>query len=277
MHKRVELAKRQKKMYQKTRMSTDSETRSDACSGQQSAVPLAVVEEVLLNLPAHQVVQVCRLVCHEWKELVDSAAHWRVRCRREGLQPNDASRSPEDWCQFYFLSKFRRNLLKNPRADDGLQGWEIVQNRADNWATELNRIPFPDNTVTKCFVTSDSLCLKEQLIDLKEEGYSEAFMDQLRPHIKISDCSLIRRGIPSLAAILMFSVNRGTIIHGVKLPTSLGIMVLGLDLSVSLMEEWNGLEYGLLTVVWKSVQLQFSRVIFFFTFLNVNGTKVTYR
>ncbi|XP_026123984.1 F-box only protein 44-like isoform X2 [Carassius auratus] len=187
MHKRVELAKRQKKMYQKTRMSTDSETRSDACSGQQSAVPLAVVEEVLLNLPAHQVVQVCRLVCHEWKELVDSAAHWRVRCRREGLQPNDASRSPEDWCQFYFLSKFRRNLLKNPRADDGLQGWEIVQNRADNWATELNRIPFPDNTVTKCFVTSDSLCLKEQLIDLKEEGYSEAFMDQLRPHIKISD------------------------------------------------------------------------------------------
>ncbi|XP_052416189.1 uncharacterized protein fbxo44.9 isoform X5 [Carassius gibelio] len=167
--------------------SKDSKTRSDACSGQQSAVPLAVVEEILLNLPAHQVVQVCRLVCHEWKELVDSAAHWRVRCRREGLQPNDASRPPEDWCQFYFLSKFRRNLLKNPRADDGLQGWEIVQNGADNWATELNRIPLPDNTVTKCFVTSNSQCFKEQLIDLKKEGYSEAFMDQLRPHIKISD------------------------------------------------------------------------------------------
>uniref|UniRef100_A0A671QR53 Zgc:114174 n=1 Tax=Sinocyclocheilus anshuiensis TaxID=1608454 RepID=A0A671QR53_9TELE len=152
-----------------------------------SAVPLAVAEEILLNLPAHQVVQVCRLVCHEWKELVDSAAHWRERCRTEGFQPYDASCPPEDWRLFYFLSKFRRNLLKNPRADDGLQGWEIGQNGADRWATERNSKLFPDNTVTKCFVTSHSQCFKEQLIDLKKEGYSDAFMDQQRPHIKISD------------------------------------------------------------------------------------------
>ncbi|XP_016089823.1 F-box only protein 6-like [Sinocyclocheilus grahami] len=158
-----------------------------ACSGQQSAVPLAVVEEILLNLPAHQVVQVCRLVCHEWKELVDSAAHWRERCRTEGFQPYNASSPPEDWRLFYFLSKFRRNLLKNPRADDGLQGWEIGQSGADRWATERNSKLFPDNTVTKCFVTSQSQCFKEQLIDLKKEGYSDAFMDQQRPHIKISD------------------------------------------------------------------------------------------
>uniref|UniRef100_A0A672RSD0 F-box only protein 6-like n=1 Tax=Sinocyclocheilus grahami TaxID=75366 RepID=A0A672RSD0_SINGR len=157
------------------------------CSGQQSAVPLAVVEEILLNLPAHQVVQVCRLVCHEWKELVDSAAHWRERCRTEGFQPYNASSPPEDWRLFYFLSKFRRNLLKNPRADDGLQGWEIGQSGADRWATERNSKLFPDNTVTKCFVTSQSQCFKEQLIDLKKEGYSDAFMDQQRPHIKISD------------------------------------------------------------------------------------------
>jgi len=31
------------------------------------------------------------------------------------------------------------------------------------------------------------LCLKQQLIDLTEEGYSGAFMDQQQPHIKISD------------------------------------------------------------------------------------------
>ncbi|XP_073678758.1 F-box only protein 44-like [Garra rufa] len=40
---------------------------------------------------------------------------------------------------------------------------------------------------TKCFVTSYELCLKQQLIDLKKEGYSDAFMDQMQPHIKISD------------------------------------------------------------------------------------------
>ncbi|XP_058618324.1 F-box only protein 44-like isoform X4 [Onychostoma macrolepis] len=154
--------------------------RLDACSGLQADVPLAVVEEILLNLPAHQVVRVCRLVCHEWKELVDSAAHWRVRCRREGIQPCDAS-------LFYFLTKNRRNLLKNPRAEDQFQGWKIVRNGGDRWVAEGNRKPFPDETVTKCFVTSYGLCLKQQLIDLRKEGYSAAFMDQLQPHIKISD------------------------------------------------------------------------------------------
>uniref|UniRef100_A0A8C2E551 Si:rp71-1k13.6 n=1 Tax=Cyprinus carpio TaxID=7962 RepID=A0A8C2E551_CYPCA len=166
-------------------ISKDFKPRS--CSGLRSAVPLAVVEEILLNLPAHQVVRVCRLVCREWKELVDSAAHWRERCRREGIQPQDPSRAPDSWCQFYFLTKKRRNLLKNPRAEDKLQGWKIVQNGGDRWVAGENRNPFPDETVTKCFVTSYGLCLKQQLIDLKKEGYNEAFMDQLQPHIKISD------------------------------------------------------------------------------------------
>ncbi|XP_051737077.1 LOW QUALITY PROTEIN: uncharacterized protein fbxo44.9 [Ctenopharyngodon idella] len=184
--------------YQKTRMGqsvsghihvASRQRRSDKCTALQSDVPdvpLAVVEEILLNLPAHQVVRVCRLVCREWKELVDSASHWRERCRREEIQPCDASRPPEDWRLFYFLAKNRRNLLKNPRAEDGLQGWRNVQNGGD-WVAEENRKPFPDNSVTKCFTTSHRLCMKEQLIDLEKEGYSAAFMDQQQPHIKISD------------------------------------------------------------------------------------------
>ncbi|KAL1270711.1 hypothetical protein QQF64_029727 [Cirrhinus molitorella] len=183
--------KSRKKMHQKTTMghiaSRDLETRSDECSGQQSSVPLPVLEEILLNLPAHQVVQVCRLVCHEWKELVDSAAHWRKRCQREEIQPYDASRTPEDWRLFYFLSKYRQNLLKNPSADDGFQGWEVVHNGGGHLVIGEISKPFPDNTVTKCFVTSNYLCHKEQVIDLKKEGYTDAFMDQLQPLIKISD------------------------------------------------------------------------------------------
>ncbi len=31
------------------------------------------------------------------------------------------------------------------------------------------------------------MCLKQQLIDLNKEGYSDTFMDQQQPHIKISD------------------------------------------------------------------------------------------
>ncbi|XP_056305077.1 F-box only protein 6-like isoform X2 [Danio aesculapii] len=163
------------------------ESRSAAFSGVIPDVPLTVVEEVLLNLPARHVVKECRLVCHEWKELVDSAAHWKERCRREGIQPCDASRPPDDWRQFYFITTKRRNLIKNPIADDEFQGWEIVENGGDRWQVENNRRPLPDNTITQCFVTSYRLCLKRQLIDLQKEGYSAAFMDQLQPHIKISD------------------------------------------------------------------------------------------
>uniref|UniRef100_A0A8C2E3Z1 FBA domain-containing protein n=1 Tax=Cyprinus carpio TaxID=7962 RepID=A0A8C2E3Z1_CYPCA len=76
---------------------------------------------------------------------------------------------------------------KNKSGENKLKGWKIVQNGGDCWVAEENRKPFPDETVTKCFVTSYGLCLKQQLIDLKKEGYNEAFMDQLQPHIKISD------------------------------------------------------------------------------------------
>ncbi|XP_051518640.1 F-box only protein 44-like [Myxocyprinus asiaticus] len=166
--------------------SREHELRTDAYTSVQ-AFPLAVVEEILLNLPAQQVVRVCRLVCHEWKELVDSAAHWKERCRREGLQPCDASRPPANWRMFYFLAKKRHNMLKNPRAEDELNGWKIVQNGGDRWKIEDNSVEIPNNTVPKCFVTSYYLCMKQQLIDLKKEGYSPAFMDHLQPDIKITD------------------------------------------------------------------------------------------
>uniref|UniRef100_A0A671QYQ1 F-box domain-containing protein n=1 Tax=Sinocyclocheilus anshuiensis TaxID=1608454 RepID=A0A671QYQ1_9TELE len=107
-----------------------------------------VVEEILLNLPAHQVVRVCRLVCHEWKELVDSAAHWRERIQ-----------TPK-----------RKEKFKSPRAEE-FQGWNIIQNGHNCWAAHENRRKFPDN--------------RQQLIDLKKEGYSTAFMDQLQPHQNI--------------------------------------------------------------------------------------------
>ncbi|XP_056305076.1 F-box only protein 44-like [Danio aesculapii] len=194
--RRVKVSHKRQMAYPKTRMGQlDSKhihtasggRRSDAFTGVMPDVPLAVVEEILLNMPAHQVVQVCRLVCPVWKELVDSSAHWKERCRREGIQPCDASRPPKDWCQFYFITKKRRNLIKNPKADDKFTGWTVVHNGGDSWASEENRTPFPDVTVTKCFVTSYGLCLKKQLIDLQKEGYTAAFMDQVQPHIKISD------------------------------------------------------------------------------------------
>ncbi|XP_065142203.1 F-box only protein 44-like [Paramisgurnus dabryanus] len=164
---------------------------SVTCPGLNSAV----VEEILLNLPAEDVVLKCRLVCREWKELVDSQAHWRERCRREGIEPCrregiepcNASRPPTKLCLFYFMTKKRRNLLKNTRAEDHFNGWILVKNGGDEWKIEENFAALPNDNNKKCFSTSYRLCLKQQLINLKKEGYSSAIMDLLQPDIKISD------------------------------------------------------------------------------------------
>ncbi|XP_071333053.1 F-box only protein 6-like isoform X2 [Trachinotus anak] len=151
------------------------------------SVPLEILEEIFLNVPPDQVVHFCRLVCHQWKEVADSESLWRERCRREGYRLRDASRLPKDWRLFYFLSKMRRNLLTNPRGEQKMKGWEILEEGGDRWKVEGLMVPHPDETVQKNFVTSFVMCKKAQLIDLGKEGYNRAFMDDFQPVIKISD------------------------------------------------------------------------------------------
>ncbi|XP_071383446.1 F-box only protein 6-like [Centroberyx affinis] len=151
------------------------------------ALPLEVLEEIFMNVAPHQVVCVCRLVCREWKDLVDSESLWRERCRREGYHLRDATKTPSDWRLFYFLCKKRRNLLKNSRGQQILNGWQILENGGDKWKVEGAMVPHPDETVQKVFVTSYQMCRKSQLIDLVKEGYNPSFMDHFQPDIKISD------------------------------------------------------------------------------------------
>uniref|UniRef100_A0A3P8TZT7 F-box domain-containing protein n=1 Tax=Amphiprion percula TaxID=161767 RepID=A0A3P8TZT7_AMPPE len=131
--------------------------------------PLEILEEIFLNLPPHEVVCLCRLVCRQWKEVADSESLWRERCRRERYQRCDESRIPDDWRLFYFMWKKRRNLLKNPIGEKGLM------------------VPHPNEKVQRNFVTSYDMCKKAQMIDLEKEGYNPSFMDQFQPDIRISD------------------------------------------------------------------------------------------
>ncbi|XP_067096631.1 F-box only protein 44-like [Osmerus mordax] len=157
-------------------------------TGPVPAVPFEILEEIFLNLPPQQVVYVCRLVCREWKDVVDSDSLWRERCRREGYNLCDTKRLPKDWRFFYFLRRKRRNLLKNSRADESFNGWQILENGGDKWKIEtVGSPPLPDDTVQKYFVTSYHTCKKCQLIDLAKEGYKPSLMDEVQPDIVISD------------------------------------------------------------------------------------------
>jgi hypothetical protein len=78
-------------------------------------LPEPLLLRVLAELPATELVQACRLVCLRWKELVDGAPLWLLKCQQEGLVPEGSADEERDhWQQFYFLSKRRRNLLRNP-------------------------------------------------------------------------------------------------------------------------------------------------------------------
>ncbi|XP_027872901.1 F-box only protein 6-like [Xiphophorus couchianus] len=150
-------------------------------------LPLDILEEIFLNLPRQHVVCVCRLVCRQWKDVADSESFWRERCRREGYQLRDPSKVPSNWRLFYFLCKKRRNLIKNPRAEDEFQGWRILKNGGDKWKIEGSMVKHSNPAVQKNFVTSYGWCTKEQVINLMEEGYNPSFMDEFQPHIRISD------------------------------------------------------------------------------------------
>ncbi|XP_013866371.1 F-box only protein 6 [Austrofundulus limnaeus] len=167
--------------------STQKASSASQSSGPACALPLDILEEIFLNLPAHRVVCVCRLVCHQWKEVADRESFWRERCRREGYHVHDASKLPIGWRLFYFLCKRRRNLLKNPRGEDEFRGWTILQNGGDRWKIEEPMEAHPNEAVRKNFVTSYGMCMKSQTVDLEKEGYNPDFMDYFQPPIRISD------------------------------------------------------------------------------------------
>ena len=53
-----------------------------------------LLQEILLNVPADHLVQVCKLVCSNWRDLLNSVAFWRAYCHRVGQLPSSTTSSP---------------------------------------------------------------------------------------------------------------------------------------------------------------------------------------
>ncbi|XP_039863545.1 LOW QUALITY PROTEIN: F-box only protein 6-like [Simochromis diagramma] len=162
--------------------SDQSPPKKSSAAATASDTYLNVLEEIFLNVPPHQVIYVCRLVCSQWKEAADSNSLWKKRCRREGYSTNNVSKK-QDWKLFYFLSKKRRNLLKNPNG-----AGKNPQNKfyLTRWNPALLMCVCTLCSMKTIFV-SHRMCIKSQLIDLEKEGYSPSVMDHAQPDIKISD------------------------------------------------------------------------------------------
>ncbi|KAM5140354.1 F-box only protein 6-like [Mantella aurantiaca] len=156
-----------------------------------STLPEDVLLEVFSLVPPLDLIHHGRLVCSQWRDVIDSATLWKMICQRTGLIPKDWRRPPRDWKKYYYLSSRRRNLLKNPCALEELQFWKLESNGGDRWKVEdlpgEHGRSHPDDAITKYFVTSHEMCVKSQLIDLREMGYSEELMDSEQPDIAIID------------------------------------------------------------------------------------------
>uniref|UniRef100_A0A8C5QFD3 F-box protein 2 n=1 Tax=Leptobrachium leishanense TaxID=445787 RepID=A0A8C5QFD3_9ANUR len=151
------------------------------------SVPDDVLVRILAGLPAEELVLVCRLVCNQWKNIVDGADLWQMKCHQEGFDEMETG----NWKTVYFLKKRKKNLIKNPCGEEGFEFWDEIQNEGDGW--NIEELPgdcgmeFPTEGVQKYYASSFEWCSKSQLIDLLQEGYCEELMDVEQPHIMIND------------------------------------------------------------------------------------------
>ncbi|XP_054503604.2 F-box only protein 44-like [Agelaius tricolor] len=154
-------------------------------------LPEDVLVELLSLLPARELLRTCRLVCSQWRYVVDLNTLWKRKCQRDGFYRQSYDRSISDWKIFYMLCHMKKNLLKNPRAEENFQHWTLDANEGDKWKIEdlpgAHGSHMSDPRVHKYFVTSYGPCLKSQLITLDKEGYWNQLMDEIRPEITVKD------------------------------------------------------------------------------------------
>jgi len=69
--------------------------------------------------------------------------------------------------------------------------WTVLQSGGNGWAVEVvphGSEPLPAHLgETSCFVTSYGRCHKQQLITLAEHGLTTKIMDEVQPHIEVSE------------------------------------------------------------------------------------------
>ncbi|XP_066493987.1 F-box only protein 6-like isoform X1 [Tiliqua scincoides] len=154
-------------------------------------LPEDVMLEILSFVPARHLVRSCRLVCLLWRDLVDLSTLWKRKCQQEGYLSETPDSGNRDWRIFYFLCNLKRNLIRNPCAEDAFNSWSFQSNEGNEWKVE--ELPgdcgkdFPHPHIRKYFVTSYGPCVKFQLFSLKDEGYWDELMDETRPDIVVKD------------------------------------------------------------------------------------------
>ncbi|XP_046383868.1 F-box only protein 44-like [Ischnura elegans] len=171
-------------------------------------LPEEVLGHILSFVDEKSLVFNCRFVCRIWRDVVQQRA---LKDRAErlhlALKPHQALKL--QWSDYYWLLRKKplgRNLLKNNCGKNAKKHWTIISNGGDGWRVEktpcgAEGLP-PTNSKgeahpdfmghSSCFVTSFYSCSKEQIINLREHGLTNNFMDHVQPPIHISEWTACR-------------------------------------------------------------------------------------
>lgn len=158
-------------------------------------IPIELITHMMFYYTDAKTLLNCQRVCKRWNMLITDHV-WRKKATittGHKFNPDD----PLSWKDYYFIyakNLFGKNLLKNHSGGESMnKHWEIMRQGGDLWRVEcppkgtplLPIEPGFANT-QHCFVTSFGYCIKSQVIDLIEEGFSEFILDNMKPLIEVN-------------------------------------------------------------------------------------------
>ena len=83
-------------------------------------LPDDLLTEVLLRVPAYELVSSCVFVCQKWNQIVNLQSLWKEKCRQDYYYTEEMLvNSPGDFKELYFKNPYNSNLVKNPYAEKG--------------------------------------------------------------------------------------------------------------------------------------------------------------
>uniref|UniRef100_T1JA99 F-box domain-containing protein n=1 Tax=Strigamia maritima TaxID=126957 RepID=T1JA99_STRMM len=158
-----------------------------------------IICTVLSYVPVDNLILNCRLVCKNWKYLIDDQTIWRLKCDQNKIALPRSLLVHGTPLHFYrtmcIKNPYGRNFIKNPCGEEGMRYWHY-RNGGNGWVIEKPPVGADDFNqveelcvagIQSCFASSYQSCTKYQTIDLISEGCHDFVLDQVQPEIKIED------------------------------------------------------------------------------------------
>ncbi|GFY47028.1 hypothetical protein TNIN_82651 [Trichonephila inaurata madagascariensis] len=159
---------------------------------------ISIIDQSLIDIlsfvPGKNLIKNCRLVCKDWKNIIDGHGIWKLKCERERKYiPHVSLKTlPSDYYKkIYFYNPYCRNLIQNPCGEEDLEKWTLVRNGGDGFHVEnppcgADPVP-PEVGSQSCFATACMPCVKFQIINLLAMGVSEEILQLETTKIQVGE------------------------------------------------------------------------------------------